>query len=63
MSVSTAPCLNKGDIILWHTGIRQQPVTGVITSIGTQTATIKVRDLSGQIQYHDVPYGKIEVRS
>ena len=50
-------------IVLWH--IRTIPVTGVVVNVdeSQQQATIKVRDLSGNISLQCVSCAEIEVRN
>jgi hypothetical protein len=49
--------------ILWH--VRTMPVPGVVLAVDDETerATIRVRNLGGQLQEVVVSYGEIEVRS
>lgn len=65
-AVNSTPILPH-QIVLWHLTIngRCHPIPGVIVSTcdETQSATIKVRNLQGQIQYIEhVNYAELEVR-
>lgn len=63
-TAETAKYFKGNQIVLWH--YNNIPVPGVITKANNikQIATIKVRNLSGQIQYiDDVAYSEIEARA
>ena len=66
-AVNSTPPFAVHQIVLWHLTIngRRYPVPAVIVSTydETQQATIKVRNLQGQVQYIDnVAYAELEVR-